>query len=576
MSPQRKISIATRIFPFFRWFPMSKEAIGADFMAGLTVSLLLIPQAMAYAQLAGLPPHYGLYAAFLPVMIGAIFGWCSQLHTGPVAMTSLLTFSVVSQIPDLADDPERILHAVLFLSFLSGLIQLSFGIFRLSVFVNFLSHPVVAGFTTAGALIIAASQLPQLIGVSLEKKGSLLMEMLELVLNLGKVHLPTFIMGVASIILILFLKKIMPKFPGVIFTVLLSIGVSYFLDFHGRMGGAIVGHIPKGLPPLDFPLFDWSIAGDLFGGAMMISLIGFMEVLATSKAISAKTKKKLDFNQEMIGQGMAKIVGSFFQSFPVSGSFSRSALNLYAGARTGMSSIFAGLFVLLALYFLTPLLFYLPNTTLAAVIIAAVSGLMDFKMFPRTWKLSRFDGITAIVTFVSSIVLAPNVSEGVIIGVCLSIAFHLYGLMKPHFAMLAKHSDGTFRDAGRHHLEIDRDILVFRFEGNLVFANASHFEEKILEAIASNRDAKALILQADGINELDATGEVTLRQLIKDLRKHGVQVAISEAKWRVLELLERSGFHEVLPKENFYRTTADAFDKIRSSLNDVSKKQGTG
>lgn len=554
------------IFPFLRWLPISKDTLNADFMAGLTVSLLLIPQAMAYAQLAGLPPHYGLYAAFIPVIVGALFGWCSQLHTGPVAMTSLLTFAVISQIPGLFDDKSRLLQAIFLLSFLSGLIQLLFGIFRLSVFVNFLSYPVVAGFTNAGAIIIAASQLPQILGINLEKDGGMLNSLYSLILRIGSIHIPTLIVGAVSIILIILLRRHAPRFPGVIFTVMLSIAASYLLSFKESMGGAIIGHIPPGLPPLQIPHFKWAMTGDLISGALMISLIGFMEVLATDRAISAKTKQKLDFNQELIGQGAAKIVGSFFQSFPVSGSFSRSALNLYAGAKTGLSSIFAGVFVLFAILFLTPVLYYLPNATLAAVIIAAVAGLVDLRVFSRIWRADRFDGISALVTFLTIIVLAPRIIEGVIIGVGFSIAFHLYRLMKPHVAVLAKHPDGTFRDALKHNLETNRDIMLIRFEGSIVFASASHFEETVLDEIASNPSARAIIFQADCVNEMDATGEETMRQLIGDLRKNGMIIAFSEMKWRIVELLERTGFHGVLDKKYFFRTTEEAFKCVSSEL----------
>ncbi len=554
------------IFPFLRWLPISKDTLSADFMAGLTVSLLLIPQAMAYAQLAGMPPHYGLYAAFIPVMIGALFGWCSQLHTGPVAMTSLLTFAIISQIPGLSDDKGQMLQAVFFLSFLAGVIQLSLGIFRLSVFVNFLSHPVIAGFTSAGALIIAASQLPQILGISLEERGGTLIELYTMILLVGKTHLPTLTIGSASLALIIIFKIYAPRFPGVIFTLVLSIVASYLLDYKGWFGGAVAGHIPPGLPPLQFPHFNWALSGELIGGAFMIALIGFMEVLATGKAISAKTREKLDFNQELIGQGAAKIVGSFFQSFPVSGSFSRSALNLYAGAKTGLSSIFAGAFVLIALLFFTPALYYLPLATLGAVIIAAVSGMINLRVFSRIWKADRFDGISALVTFLTVIILAPRVTEGVIIGVFFSIAFHLYRLMKPHVAVLAKHPDGTFRDAGKHNLETDREILIIRFEGRIVFANASHFEETVLDAIASNPSAKAVIFQTDCVNEMDATGEEMLRQLIGDLKKNGMAIAVSEMKWRIMELLERTGFHRVLEEKYFFRTTEDAFAYVRNEL----------
>ncbi len=552
------------IFPFLKWFPLKKGDLRSDLVAGLSVSLLLIPQAMAYAQLAGLPAHYGLYAAFVPTMVAALFGRCGQLHTGPVAMTSLLTFAIVSQLHSPADEPEQYLWAVVMLSLMAGLIQLLFGLLRLAVFVNFLSHPVMAGFTNAAALIIISSQLPYLLGMSgVKSGGGLVHDVVALASNISCLHVPTILFSAAALAPLFMLRSRFPRFPSVAAVVFISIAASSMLDFNGVYGGQVVGTIPPGLPALSAPSFQWCQASSLLGGALMISLIGFMEVLATTKAISAKTREKLDFNQELIGQGLAKMSCGLLHTFPVSGSFSRSALNLYSGARTGMSSMFAGTFVLLSLLFLTGPLFYLPKAVLGAVIVAAVSTLIDFRPMLRIWRVNRFDGISSWATFIFSIMLAPNVIAGVLIGIAISIAFHLYKLMEPHVAFLALHPDGTFRDAEKHGLPAEPGMLIIRFEGRLVFANASHFEETVLDALSESPETRAIIFQADSINEIDATGEETLRNLISELRKNGISVAVSEAKWRVFETLKSAGFFKCLPEDCFFRTTAEAYDSLR-------------
>ncbi len=519
---------------------------------------------MAYAQLAGLPAYYGLYAAFLPTMIAALFGSCGQLHTGPVAMTSLLTFAVATQIHPSSGDTGIYINTVLFLALLAGIIQLIFGLMRLAVFVNFLSHPVMLGFTNASALIIISSQLPLLLGISSGRTGNgLIFDLSPIIFKFDTLHLPTLIFAVMTIIPLFYLKKNLPKFPSVAFVVLLSIIISYGMDFNGAYGGAIIGAIPSGLPKIELPTFNWAEASSLLGGALMIALIGFMEVLATTKAISAKTKEKMDFNQELVGQGLSKIFGSLVQSFPVSGSFSRSALNLYSGAKTGMSSIFAGIFVMLSLLFLTDALRFIPKAVLASVIIVAVSGLIDFKSMLRIWKLNNKDGLAALATFIFSVILAPNVTLGVLIGIGITVAFHLFHLMKPHVAFLSMHPDGTFRDAEKHKLPHDSNTIIIRFEGRLVFANASHFEEKILDAISEAPDTKAVILQADSINEIDATGEETLRNIVNELRQNNISFAISEMKWRVLEDLEKADFYKILSPEKFFRTTAGACESLK-------------
>jgi SulP family sulfate permease len=534
----------------------------ADFLAGVTVSLLLIPQAMAYAQLAGLPPHYGLYTAFLPTIVAALFGWCSQLHTGPVAMTSLLTATVVAGVSQAAPESEAFIATAILLTLLAGLIRLAMGLLRLAVVVNFVSHPVVVGFTNAGALIIASSQLGLFLGLPLEQHGRYLPNLLRLLGRVADCRPATLGFGLAALALILALRRWRPHWPGVLITLALAVVASWLLGFESRFGGQVVGHIPRGLPAFRLPHGEWSAAPRLLLGAFAIMLIGFMEVVAICKFISAKTKEPLDLNQELIGQGLAGIVGGLFQAYPVSGSFSRSALNLYAGARTGMSSVFAGLLVLFSLLFLTPLLYYLPRAVLGAVIVAAVLGLVDAGALLRIWRTSRYDGVAAWATFVAAIVLAPRVVDGILVGVGLSVAFHLYQLMRPHVALLAPHPDGNLRDALHHHLPLHDRVVAVRFDGRLVFANASHFQESVLRALAERPQARVLLVVASGINTIDATGEEMLRHLVCDLTAGGLRVAFAEVRWPVLDVFERTGLKGLIGTANLFASPEAAYREL--------------
>jgi len=560
------MAILRRLLPFLRWFPLDAATVRADFVAGVTVSLLLVPQAMAYAQLAGLPPHYGLYTAILPTMVAALFGWCSQLHTGPVAMTSLLTASVVAGVAQARPESEAFIATAILLTLLAGLIRLVMGVLRLAVIVNFLSNPVVVGFTNAGALIIASSQLGLFLGVPLEPDRSHLAALVRLAGRVGETQPLALLFGGSALAVILAFRRWRPRWPGVLIVLVLATLLSWLIGFHERFGGQVVGAIPRGVPAPALPHLPWSQLAQLVPGAFMIMLVGFMEVVAICKAISARTHEPLNLNQELIGQGLAGVVGSFFHAYPVSGSFSRSALNLYAGARTGMASVFAGLMVVLSLYILAPLLHGLPRAVLGAVIVAAVAGLVDLRAMARIWHTSRYDGVAALVTCVATLLLAPRVVEGILIGVGLSILFHLYQLMRPHVAILAPHPDGTLRDATHHGLQTHSRVLAIRFDGRLVFANASHFQESILAAIAERPGTRVVRIVASGINTIDATGEETLRRLVTDLTASGLRVAFAEIRWPVMAVLERTGLKDLIGKDNLFASPEAAFAELGRQL----------
>jgi len=534
-----------------------KETLRVDILAGITVALILVPQSMAYAQLAGLPAYYGLYASFLPPMIAAIFGSSRQLATGPVAVVSLMTVAALE--PLATANPEGFLVYATLLAILVGLFQVSLGLLRLGVLVDFLSHPVVIGFTNAGAIIIATSQLGKLFGVEVGKAE----RHYETVYNTlsaaaDHMHWPTVLFAVFSIVLMAMLKKWRPALPNVLIAVVVSILISKFTGF-AQSGGAVVGEIPKGLPSLSIPHFDLDAILQLATSAIVIALIGFMEAISIAKAMAARTRQRLDVNQELVGQGLSNIVSGLFNGYCVSGSFSRSAVNIDAGARTGFSSIVTGALVGITLLFLTPLLYHLPQATLAAVIIMAVIGLIRIEPVKHAWKAEKHDGVVAVVTFVLTLVMAPHLDKGILAGVFLSMALFIYRTMRPRFALLGRFHDATFRDLEVHpELHTCKNIVLIRFDMSLYYANAGYFEHKMLQVFADHTDARFIILDAEGINTLDSTGEMVLSQLCERLQAAGVTLLVARMKRPFMQNMHKTGAIRIIGDDHFFSRIAHA------------------
>ena len=557
-----------RFLPFLRWFPMSGSTVKADAIAGITVALVLIPQSMAYASLAGLPPYYGLYAAFLPVMVAALWGSSSQLGTGPVAVVSLLTASAITPLAAIGS-PEFIALAIM-LSFMVGAFQLMLGVFKLGVVVNFLSHPVIVGFTNAAAMIIALSQLNKIFGVEKPRSEFFLGDIWQMILNLGDTHYATLIFGVVSVVGIMVAKKKWPKLPGVLIAVAGTTIVSWAIGFE-NMGGAVVGTIPEGLPSLSMPTFNMEVFGVMFTNAIIIALIGFMEAISIAKAMAAKTKERIDPSQELIGQGLGNLLGSISSAYPTSGSFSRSAVNMNAGALTGMSSVYTGIIVLITLLFLTPLLYHLPKAVLAAVIMTAVFGLINFSAVKHAWKASRHDGIASIVTFVATLAFAPHLDKGIMIGAGLAILLYLYRTMSPRVAILGRYKDGTLRDVKVNNLETSEQIIAIRFDGSLYFANVAFFEDAILEAVSDKPNAEYVLVVGDAINQLDASGEEVIHHLLLRLRENNIQLVFSGLKKQVLEVMRKTSLMKDLGDENMFANEDMALESIYKRLGETSE-----
>ena len=587
---------ALKLFPFLYWIKELKNprVLKADFIAGVTVAMVIVPQSMAYAQLAGLGPQYGLYASFLPVMIAALMGSSRQLSTGPVAVVSLLTAAALGEV--VTDTSSYVLYASL-LALIVGLFQFTLGVLRMGFITNFLSHPVISGFTNAAAIIIGASQLSRVLGIRVINSSDTdwvsacqplaLMERLETAGGRGLhticnadqnyetiwrlieaaiyyAHMPTVAMAVMSIIVMVVLKQFFPRVPSILMVVVISTAVSFLIGYEG-MGGAIVSSIDiTGVVSFQMPSFDFKVMGTLFVYAITISLIGFMEAISVAKSMATKTKQRLDVNQELIGQGLSNVVSSFFQGYAVSGSFSRSAVNSSAGAVTGFSSVVTAVIVGLTLLWLTPLLYHLPQATLAAIIVMAILHLINFAPIRHAWKVEKHDGVVGALTFVLTLIFAPHLENGIAFGIIMSLGLFLYRTMQPRFSEFSARDGSKFfisvtdNDEDESKDESVNAVKIVKFSGSLYFANAAYFENKMLELIANNREQlKYIIVDVTGINQIDASGEEVLSSLVELCSISGIEILFARAEG-IEAVLRRSGFKEKFGEDRFFNRRAEA------------------
>ncbi|MBT3446765.1 sulfate permease [uncultured Candidatus Thioglobus sp.] len=566
-----------KFLPFLAWIGEIRDSniLKADLVAGLTVALVLVPQSMAYAQLAGLPPQHGLYASFLPVMIAALMGSSRQLGTGPVAVVSLLTAAAVPTIlPEGASMEEYVVYASL-LAFLVGVFQFVLGALKLGFVINFLSHPVVVGFTNAAAIIIGTSQLNKIFGVVKGEGDHTYEQVWGTIANAtSDTNMITLTIALIAFAIMIAVKKYAPKLPGVLLAVAVTTIIAWLIDFGGSVetggyGGAIVGVIPEGLPPLVIPGFDFSVMNQMIVTAITIGLIGFMEAISIAKAMAAQTKQRLDANQELMGQGLSNVVSSFFQGYAVSGSFSRSAVNISAGAVTGFSSVVTAVIVGITLLFLTPLLYHLPQATLAAVIIMAVINLIKFAPIMHAWKVEKHDAIVAVTSFVLTLIFAPHLENGIVIGVILSLALFLYRTMQPRFTELSAHSGSTMLvNALDNKLDRCEVVSIVKYSGSLYFGNAGYFEDRMLNLIAEKHQClKYIIVDMAGINQIDASGEEMLAGLLDRCSAAGVEILFARTEG-IEKVLRKSGFMDQFGEDRFYDRRTDALRHAWKELGD--------
>lgn len=565
--------------PILEWLPKyKKENLSGDISAGITVGIMLVPQGMAYAMIAGLPPVYGLYAAMIPQVIYAIFGTSRQLAVGPVAMDSLLVAAGVSAIATVGS--ENYIALAILLSLMMGVIQLAFGVLKLGFLVNFLSKPVISGFTSAAALIIGLNQLKYIIGVDLERNNNIFKILWEAIQQASSINWITLAIGIGGIILIRNIKKLHKSIPGALIAVIIGVLIVQLFSLEAQ-GVGIVGEVPTGLPPLTMPNFDYETFDQLVPIAFTLALIAFMEAISVAKAIQAKHKDEyeLDSNQEMIGLGMGNIVGSFFGCYPTTGGFSRSAVNDQAGAKTNLAAIISAVLIALTLLFLTPLFYYLPKAILGAIIMVAVFGLIDFKYPKYLWRVKKDDFLMFLVTF--GITLAFGIKEGIGAGVLISIISMVRRASNPHIAVLGKLPNSIdYRNISRFdNLEIRPDILVVRQDAQLFFANIDNYIEKVkLHIESKGHDLKFVVLHCGSISHIDATALAHLRDLTEFMEKKNVNFAFSGLIGPVRDFLKRANFVEEVGKHRFFidvNAAVDCYDNC-DDLTDVSKHSDFG
>lgn len=544
-----------------------KTTFKDDLVAGVTVSLVAIPQSLAYAQLAGVPAYYGLYAGFIPTIIGALFGSSAQLSTGPVAMTSLLTAASIAPLATTKGD-EHYIALVVLLALLSGIFQVALGMFRVGVLLNFLSHPVLMGFINAAALIIGLAQLPTLLGIVPPHADFFMVEVGQTFIHIAELNVYSLAFGSGAIVMLVLFKRFAPRWPGVLLTVASLTIVSKVTDYAQAGGGAIVGTIPSGLPGFSVPPLHVQEIITLAVPAFVIALISFMEAMSSARIIAIKTRTPWDENRELIGQGLAKIAAAFCHSMPVSGSFSRSALNLATDARSSLSSLIAALSVLLTLLFFTATLYHLPKPVLAAIIMMAVAGLLNFNNIKRAWKINPDDGLAGGVAFVATLIFAPNIQNGILIGIALSLVLVHYRMMHPRIVKDLGLLDGCIlRDAANHDLpRLHPRLGTLRFDGALRFMNVSYFESAILDVERLDPDVRYILVQGDGINALDASGVEMLISLVERLQGNNIHLAFSSLKQQIFDVFRRSGLTKILGEENLFANDREAVDVLLARL----------
>jgi MFS superfamily sulfate permease-like transporter len=691
-------NLLVTLFPFIRWFPFTGEKIRADLIAGITVALILVPQSMAYAQLAGLPVVYGLYASFVPVIIASLWGSSSQLHTGPVAMLSLM--SAAALIPFATPGSATFIELSIMLALMVGVLRLILGIFRLGAIVNLLSSPVIVGFTNAAALIIGLSQLSKIIGVPFPRTDNYLADLWRVLTQIPDMHVLTLAFALAAWMIISGLRRYKANLPGVLIVVVLTTLMSALIGFENKItvtpaqfterdtadllqtyattesrigelitevaelrrqakayivkddiknsanlsakaavldhelsvlksenttrvinihgivftsardannnlfilsnefipegytvedkvwrfskidqgniilsaGGAVVGVVPEGLPSLAVPTVEWNLVFALLPAALVMALIGFMEATSISKAIASNTGERIDASKELVGQGLANIAGSFFGSFTVSGSFSRSAVAARTGAKTGLFAIISAASVVLVLLFFTPYLYHLPQAVLAVIVMMAVFSLIRIKPLTQAWKVDRFGAIIGITTFFATLIMAPSIANGILLGVVLTVIHFLIKTMQPRAEIVSRKPDGTLGGIKAHNLQpISGSFVPVRFDGALTFTNVAYFEDIILEAQREFPHAKAIVVIGSGINEMDASGEEKVREVNSRLEQSDVKLMFSGLKYQVIKLFILSGLLTELGKDRFFSNKEAALKALLEMYGSTDK-----
>ena len=558
--------------PILQWLPNYKRSwLKNDLFAGLTIGIILIPQGIAYAIIAGLPPIYGLYTAMIPQIVYAILGTSRQLAVGPAAMDSLIVASGISALA--ATGSEHFIVLAVLLAFMVGFFQLLFGLFHLGFLVNFLSKPVISGFTSGSAVIIAVNQLGNLFGIEVDRSNQMQILIIDIIHKFSEVHWQSALIGVVGILLLLAFKKINKKIPAALMVVVLGILVVYFFQLD-RTGVSILGEIPKGLPKFIIPSFDMAFMEELSGLALTLGLIGFMEAISIAKSIEVKHNSyQVKANKELIALGFGNMVGSFFQTYPATAGFARTAVNDQSGAKTPLSSLVAALVIALSLLFLTPAFFFLPKAILAAIIIVAAFGLLDFSMPKNLLSFNRRDLIILNSTLLITVFV--GIKEGILFGIVLSLAMLIYKTTKPHMAVLGN-VPGThfYRNITRFDdVIIQEEILIVRFDAQLYFANTQYFKDKLKEfALERGPSLKLLIIDGESLNALDSSAIYALDEVHDYFASKDITLVFTGLKGPVRDTLVKSKLMKKIRYDHCFMSIQEAVDCYKENCFELPKQ----
>ncbi len=574
------LSWLKRRVPAVEWLGhYDRTHLPGDALAGVIVTTLLIPQAMAYALLAGLPPEVGLYASMLPLAVYALLGSSRFLSVGPSALVSLL---IVTQVAVLAEPGSpRYLALAMATALLTGAMQIAMGVARLGVLTNFLSHPVLSGFTSAAACLIALSQVKHLLGVQFPQTDHLHQLLGELTRAVPQLHWPTVVISIVSVLILLAFQSLLPRVlerwkfvpaalapslskSGPIVVVVVGTAVVAALHPDVRNGISIIGDIPRGLPTFALPALSASEFLPLIPLAFTVSVVGFLESISIAKSLAARRRQKVDANQEFIALGAANLAAGVTGGYPVDGSFARSMVNFTAGAHTGLASLITVVLVGVAALFLMPLFHDLPRAVLAAIITVAVTSLIDVGMPRRLWRYNKADAAALLLTFVA--VLAVGITKGIVIGVASTIVLFLWRTSRPHMAVVGRMANtGHFRNVRRHTVDTLPHVLMLRIDESLYFANAKYIEDFVVAAAAERPQLRHLVLICNAINFIDASALETLTDLRERMADAGIDMYLTEVKGPVMDRLADTDFLEQLGSERVFLTTEEAYDALASA-----------
>ena len=543
-----------KLFPFLAWKRPTAGLLRSEAMAGLTVGLMVIPQGVAYAALAGMPLITGIYASMLPALIAVLFSASTRLGVGPTALSCLLISASLTGLA--TPGSAEWINLAVWLAILSGLLQVGLGMLRFGWLLNLVNSPVLMAFTQAAAILIVLSQLPAFLG--LEGSWSQALQQSHWLWQA-----PLF--GVASLAILMLARRLRPSLPTVLVVVLITSGISYLVGFEAN-GGRVVGVLPSDLPQFYLPtMLDLETFKTLFVPTLIITLVSFLETASSAKVDNENRGERWNQNQDLIGQGLAKIASGFSGAFPTSSSFSRSALNLYAGAKTGWASIFAVLVVFVALFVFMPVLHHVPQAVLASIVLVAVIGLIKPQTFVRLWQISKVEASIAGATFLITLVASPQLYWGVLAGVVLSLSYFMYQRLNPRIIEVGLHIDGTLRDRKEWNLPaLAQHTYAFRIDAGLDFATTPTFEAKVASYLTEHPDTQQVCLFAQSVERLDATGVDALIKLAMQLDRKGIAFNVCGLKSPVEHTLKRAQLSTFAPNIKFYRTEQQMLQGLQS------------